>query len=376
MKKLGVIIIGLLISCTVLGQKAKVQTAWNYLKYDEIDKAREAIDEASKAESSMNMEKTWYYRGLIYQKMYKHPKFGNLVANPLQEALFSFNKALELDPKTDNAEDINKNKDLLIGQLGEQGAEEYKTGKYTDALNSFETILSITPADQLVMFNCAISADKAGNREKAIMYYSKLMDSNYNDVKIYSLLASVYRAANDDAKAYEVIKKGRVVFPSDNNLMIEELNYFLANGKSAEAIASLEQAIVADPSNPSLYLAQGNLLDKAGQTDKAAESYKKAIGIKPDYFDAYYNLGAMYFNQGAEMANKANDIPPKEMAKYEDAKKKFDAKFKEAQPFLEKAWELNPTDVSTMSSLKQLYLRTGENEKLNKVNAAMGNQKQ
>ncbi len=353
------------------GQKTKVQTAWNYLKYDELDKAREAIDEASKNESSMNMDKTWYYRGLIYQNLYKHAKYGNLVSNPLQEALISFDKSLELDPKSDNLEDIQKRKGILAAQLGEQGADQYKGGKYAEALNSFETILKINPADSTVVFNCAIAADKAKYLEKAKMYYQKLIDYKYNDVKIYNLLAAIYRSEKNDNKAVEVIQKGRQAFPEDNNLLIEELNFFLASGKSAEAMASLDKAIQADANNPSLFLAQGNLLDKAGQQEKAADAYKKAIAIKPDFFDAYYNLGAMYFNQGAELANKANDIPPKEIAKYDAAKKVFETKFKEALPFLEKAWELSPKDNSTMVSLKQIYLRLGDTEKLTKVSKAL-----
>jgi tetratricopeptide (TPR) repeat protein len=361
----------ILFSTNSIAQKTKVQTAWNYLKYDELDRAKEAIDEASKNETSMNMDKTWYYRGMIYQNLYKHPKFGNLVSNPLQEALTSYNKALELDPKSENTEDILKRKELLAGQLGEQGAVQFKNGMYADALNSFETILKINPSDSSVVFNCAIAADKAGDKEKAKIYYTKLIDSRYNDVKIYNLLAAIYKSEKDDAKAYEIVQKGRKFFPEDNGLMIEELNYYLANGKSAEAIESLEKAVQADPNNASLFLAQGNLLDKAGQQEKAAEAYKQAILLKPDYFDAYYNLGAMFFNQGAEMANKANDIPPKEIQKYEDAKKKFEAKFKEAEPYLEKAWELNPKDNGTMTSLKQIYMRTGETEKFNKVKAAL-----
>jgi tetratricopeptide (TPR) repeat protein len=312
---------------------------------------------------------------MIYQNMYKHPKFGNLVANPLQEALISFDKSLALDPKSDNVEDIQKRKAILVGQLGDQGADQYKEGKFAEALNSFETILKITPTDSAVMFNCAIAAEKAGDKEKAKTYYNNLIAQKYPDVKVYLLLASLYREEKNEAKAFEVVQKGRAMFPEDNNLMIEELNYYLANGRSAEAIASLEKAIAADPGNASLYLAQGNMLDKAGQSEKAAESYKKAISIRPDYFDAYYNLGAMYFNQGAEMANKANDIPTKEIQKYNDAKKKFDAKFREAQPYLEKAWELNPTDVSTMTSLKQLYMRLEETEKLNKVRSRVNKNK-
>lgn len=371
MKKLYLIIVCLFLSLGIHAQKAKVQTAWNYLKYDELDKAKEAIDAAALNESSMNMDKTWYYRGLIYQNIYKHVKYGNLVDDPLTEAYNSFVKSKTLDGKSDNIEDINKRLILLTAQFGEQGGEFFKNGKYNEALNAFENVLKVNETDSSVMFNCAISADKAGNKEKAKLYYTKLISLQYNDVKIYNLLAAMYKAENNDTKAFEVIQQGRKAFPGDNNLMIEELNYFLSNGKSVEAIASLEKAVQADPTNASLFLAQGNLLDKAGQPEKAAESYKKAIALKSDYFDAYYNLGAMYFNQGAELANKANDIPPKEFAKYEQAKKKFDAIFKQAQPFLEKAWELNPKDNSTMSSLKQVYLRTGETEKMNKVKAAM-----
>ena len=353
------------------GQKTKVQTAYNYLKYDELDKAREAIDEASRYESSMNMDKTWYYRGMIYQNLYKHSKYGNLVNNPLQEALISFDKSLELDPKSENLEDIQKRKNILAAQFGEQGADQYKNGKFAEALGSFENILKINPTDTSVVFNCAIAADKAKDLEKAKMYYQRLIDNRYNDVKIYNLLAAIYRSEKNDSKAVEVIQKGRQAFPEDNNLLIEELNYFLASGKSAEAMASLDKAIQADPNNPSLFLAQGNLFDKAGQQEKAADAYKKAIAIKPDFFDAYYNLGAMYFNQGAELANKANDIPPKEIAKYDAAKKVFEAKFKEALPFLEKAWELSPKDNSTMVSLKQIYLRLGDTENLNRVSKAL-----
>jgi len=77
----------------------------------------------------------------------------------------------------------------------------------------------------------------------------------------------------------------------------------------------------------------------------------------------------MYFNEAAEMANKANEL--KSNAEYSKAKEKFDAKFKESEPYLEKAHELNPADVNTMVSLKQLYARTGENEKYDKIKAEM-----
>ena len=46
-------------------------------------------------------------------------------------------------------------------------------------------------------------------------------------------------------------------------------------------------------------------------------------------------------------------------------------KFKEAKPYLEKAWELNPKDQSTMVSLKQLYATLNDTVNYAKVKAAL-----
>ena len=86
-----------------------------------------------------------------------------------------------------------------------------------------------------------------------------------------------------------------------------------------------------------------------------------------------YNLGALYFNQAVEMINAANLL--KSNTEFDKAKVKYEAKFKEAQPYLEKSLETNPnksaedkdTYKGTLTSLKQLYIRTGETEKYTKV---------
>jgi tetratricopeptide (TPR) repeat protein len=354
-------------------QKAKVVTAWNYYKYDELDKAREAINEASANETTSGSAKTWYYRGLIYQKMYKHEKFGNLDSNALMIAYDSYKKALELDPDYEFKEEITQNKQVIANQIFGKGVENFNSKKFDAALADFENVLKIAPNDTLATLNAAYSAEKSGNKAKAKDYYSKLIDMKYKDPRIYIFLGGVYKSMGDTAQALATVQKGRQAFPSENILVIEELNMYLFSGKDKEALEALRLAIQAEPKNEKLYFAQGTVYDKLNRKDEAATSYKKAIELKPDYFDAYYNLGAMYFNEAAEMANKANEM--KNITEYGKAKEKFDAKFKEAQPYLEKAWELNPKDENTMTSLKQLYVRLNENEKYEKVKAALDNNK-
>ncbi len=370
MKKLLLLLV-VLVYCSgnTFAQKSKVQTAWNYYKYDELDKAVIAINEASANESTIGMAKTWYYRGLIHQKLYKHEKYGSLEPNALTIAYQSYGKALEIEPDYEFKTEINQNKLVIGNLLFSQGVEHFNAKKYDMSLESFESVLKISPGDTLATLNAAYSAERSGNKVKAREYYTMLLDMKYNEPKIYVFLSNIYKAEGDSAKALTTVQLGRQRFPSDNNLVIEELNMFLFAAKDKEALESLSVAIQGDPKNSSLYFAQGTVFDKLNRKAEAATSYKKAIEIKPDYFDAYYNLGAMYFNEAAEMANKANDL--KSNTEYAKAKDKFDAKFKEAAPFLEKALELNPTDSNTMVSLKQLYARTGENAKYDKLKKQM-----
>jgi len=128
--------------------------------------------------------------------------------------------------------------------------------------------------------------------------------------------------------------------------------------------------IEKDSTNANLYFAKGTLVEKTEKSkDAAIAAYKKAIELKADYFDAYYNLGALYFNDAAHLANEANSI--KDNNQYAKAKVVFEAKFKEAKPYLEKAWELNPKDQSTMISLKQLYATINDTVNYAKVKAAL-----
>ncbi len=64
-------------------------------------------------------------------------------------------------------------------------------------------------------------------------------------------------------------------------------------GKNADQFALLaqQQAITLDPTNPQEYLNLGGLYYKLGIWDKAEEQFRTAINLKPDFANAYYNLG-------------------------------------------------------------------------------------
>lgn len=377
----SVLLIAVLATGFAIGQKREVQSAWNYLKYDQLDKAKESIDLASTHEQTMNEEKTWYYRGLIYQAIYNNEKFKNLVKNPLEVAAQSYKKAIEIDPNGEFTDDARKNLKILSTEFFNTGAIQYNKDNYQAAIDAFKNAVEVNKQlgasenDSLNLLSylySAYSAEKMKNNPIARDQYQKLIDLKYNDPRIYIFLANIYKNEGDTAKALNLLQAGRQSFPDDSNLIIEELNIYLATDRNAEAVDRLQLAIQKEPNNSTLHFALGTTYDKTGEESKALAAYQKAIELKPDYFDAYYNLGVMYFNEGAELANKANDIPPKQAKEYEEAKRKADEKFAQAKPYLEKAAELNPEDKPTLVTLRQIYARENNSAKVEEINKKIG----
>ena len=131
-----------------------------------------------------------------------------------------------------------------------------------------------------------------------------------------------------------------------------------------------------DPTNEILWFSLGSVYDNLNMQDEAVEAYRKSLGIKPDYFDANYNLGALYFNKAVQMVNDANDMWKPRMSKDESAKQKEmeqggKAMFSTALPYLEKALEMDGNDRETLRSLRDIYARVGMDEKMLEVSAKL-----
>ncbi|CAN5576023.1 hypothetical protein BH11BAC1_BH11BAC1_10540 [soil metagenome] len=378
----------------VSAQKGLIQKAYNYYKepYQQYDEAKKVIDEAMKNEENKSNEKFWYYRGLIYHKLYNNPTYGNLCDNCLVTAYESFMKANEVNPKNEWAEIIKGlNLSLLMRDFFDKGVDDFTHAKYNDALTSFEYVQKISPSDTSAVLNSAFAADKAMNLEKAKLYYNRLINMNYKDDKVYMSLANIYKEEKDTTRAILTIQDGRKLFPDSLNLMLTEINLLLSSGRNQEATAVMETAITKDSKNQSLYLALASTYDQLANPrdaegkdlkkpinyselmNKAEQTYLRGLGLNANNFELNYNLGAIYFNQGAEMANAANNI--KDNAAFEAAKAKANSKFYQSEPYLEKAFELNGTDKATLTSLKLLYARTGETEKYNRIKAILDNMK-
>ena len=372
MKKLSFIIALLLCVNISFAQKGKVTSAVSFFTQGKLDKAKELIDEAIGHENCVNWAKAYMVRGQIYQAIFEtqDENYKKLSKDPLSVAWDSYQKVIQLDDKNKFEKDLKTQYANLVIDFTNQGVVCYNQGMKTDdtkdfkdAVNNFKRVLEINESplgtqkvDTTVIYNAGVAAHKAGDLDEAIKFYKKSLELNYEAGKIYAMVANILlgqsRAANE---AVNFLHEGHKLYPDDNYMLVELINYYLMGDTPAKAEEFLDAAIKQEPNKAEYYRAKGSLYEKLNQPEKAEAMYIKTLELNPSDFFAQYNLGNIHLNRVIEDHKVVQDIV--DAKEYNAALDKVMEKYEAVIPYFEKALELNPNDKNTLTTLKELYFR-------------------
>ena len=378
MKRISILLTLLFVSAAAMAQNANRVSAYNYMTDGEFLKAKEPIDAAITHEKTMSDDKTWRYRGQIYTGLAQGDYEGINKAEAIQTALESYQKSMELDVKDkwkrENVNGMAQAQNIAVNL----GINAYNEQNYADAAKLFlvgeEAAAGLGVVDTLALYNAGLAAEQAEDYEMALSQYRKATEIGYLEAKMYLYMANLYQRMEDQEGYLAIIQEGRAAYPEDADLIVYELNYYLQNQKFEEAENNLKLALEKEPNNKQLHFSLGVVYDNLDRGDEAVAAYQAAIAIDPNYFDAVYNLGAYYFNQGVEMNNAANEIEDND--EYNKAREAAKGVFEQARPHLEKAHELDASDTGAIASLQQLYALIGETEKYQEMKAKLDAAKQ
>ena len=351
-------------------------------------KAKKAIDEsyAKQLETPFtkpkDLTKMYFYRGVVYLDYLMMSAIDQNILNEIsnngeqntKEATFgSFKKCLELDVKNQWKSDITNKISTYRNISINSGVDFFQKKNYQNAYESFKIAVEmysvLTLTDTLAMINAALSAEKMKNYDEAFNYYKMCANHNYGvGAEMYQSIIRVLNASEvkNEEQILSVIQEGKLRFPKDYVLNIEEFNYWYSKGNNEKAQLALENAIESDPRNKILHFNIGVTYDNISNKyhdeskhdlafnymNKAIVGYENAIKLDSTYVDAYYNLGALYYNQSITSKSVAGDYSGE---KYDLEMKKADNMLKKAIPLLEKVLTFSLNDKSTLRVLKSLY---------------------
>lgn len=179
------------------------------------------------------------------------------------------------------------------------------------------------------------------NRDANIPTLKYFASKYYNDA-VTTMDTSQYKMA---IESYEKYKGLMTIVDPTMSFIQPDITFYLA-------LASQYRKIF-----------EADRIKNAPYLELAKATYLKVLGMDPNNISANYNMGTLYYNQAVNLINQADyDI---DIVTLSDIQDNSIALFKQSLPFMEKAYTLDPNNVSTLEGLSGIYFSLNEFEKHN-----------
>lgn len=334
--------------------------------------AKTQIDGALAVDKNQKNPEVWYYKLKIYNAIAAGPLSAQ-TPDAREQAFDALKKYVELDDKKlvllqlDGYKPVNE----IYQGFFQIGANDYNTGKYDSALTNFTGAIETSAymnskgwttlkLDTTSTLYAGISAEKAGKKDTAAMFYGRLANAridkinNSNMIDIYKWLVDYYNnTKKDDTSTQKYLGIAEKIFPDDLFWPSTRLEILRAKGNKDSLFVEYDTIVAHYPKNYLFFFNFGlEMYQYASDTSsghrpansdtliaKAQVELKKCLELQPDYPQAALVLGQISYNQGVDLQAATKNIPgkgPDDIKKRADLRVAAGKKFDEAIPYFEK----------------------------------------
>lgn len=403
-KHLIVLSLSLFIGMTTFAQKSELKAADKALKKKNYAAALSAISQAENLITNADAKtksKFFYIKGMAL-----YGNGNNAVNNEMAAKAFSILLDLEENGSgTKYSSVAGQTLNNIINSINEESSKSFNlaistsdTKDFQKAAEGYYKVYQLSPRDTSTLFSAATAFYYAKKHETSIKHFQKLLDLGFtgemvtyvgesvingkkigystkkemdNNVRLGvitnavvakspSRLKDIYKyiALNnvdlgENEKALESMAQARKLSPNDYNIIIDEANVYYKMGDNIKYAEKIEEALLIEPNNAQLHYNVGTLSMDI-DSEKAKTHLLKAIELKPDYAEAYGNMGNLILNR-KDAVEKEMDANAMNFAKYDQIKvAKWLPILKESLTYLEKSYELSPTESGKIQ-LNSLY---------------------
>ena len=308
--------------------------------------------------------------------------------NLAETAIESFKKAYELDPNF--ASKIGTNVATLANALAQQGDVLNLIGKTQEAAYNFELayraqqiVPEVVKANPANLYNAGLlytihasslqDAEAIAAFAKSEAILAEALAAGYKDETgniYYYLFHSYYGQKENDretylAKAKNVLLEGIKLYPKNATILDGLMQLYTAEegvGDPAELTTMIEESLKSDASNYDLWFGRGRVYNALKNYEECIKSFEKCAELRPADFEPYFYTGYFIIEKANAMVEALNTNTSLSYMEYGIENDKINLVFADAIPWLEKAYELNPSHAGTIEFLNMLCFRLRDME--------------
>jgi len=229
----------------------------------------------------------------LAQKMPNNPLPKNLLGaaylgkNEVAQARENFNAALKINPRFHPAR-------MNLARL------DMRERKVDDARAHLQRILAENKDHIGAMLALADIAGSENKPDDVVSWLRKADSANPKDITASERLIAFYQARRQMRKALIVARELDTRFPTNPKVIETRGRTELAAGESQDAATSFRRLVGLVPKSPQAHLLLANALSVARDFNAARESIRNAIAANSSYVPAYMALGQLELRVGNE----------------------------------------------------------------------------
>ena len=215
-----------------------------------------------------------------------------------------------------------------------------------------------------VRYYQGIAAWQRADTIDAVRLFSIARHAGYNRKEAYDYALV---CLNDLGNEREVVKLAWEAFikfgTSDPQYIRILINDFLAREDFSGANDLIDDALEAKPNDDELLNLKGLIVENQEDIYQAFPYYQRCIELNDSNASGLFNVGRYFYNKAMETRQNSN-LYGKKLADL------VNPMYREALPYLEKSYEINPRNADVRNALRDIYYKLGEADKLQEIESA------
>ncbi|GAB1462507.1 hypothetical protein MASR2M52_05000 [Pedobacter sp.] len=319
-----------------------------------IGEGIKAVEIAEKDRKTKNWPETWAIKAYLCSYVALIDENETNAEKYFLAAKGALTSAQKLDKFQSNTELIQAAEHNIYVKMQEKGTVAFQQNDFITSYELLKSVSDFMPADTLLATNVAVCAQNLQQYNDALTYFLKAKQNGAKNPLLFQNIANIYTSKFENELAIKTLEEGLSLNANHPQLTNDYINILLDNEQYEKATNAVETSLKIDKQNKLLFFLYGYLYQNRGNTNTAELSYKKALEIDYNYFEALYQLALAYIQEANEALKQKNN-------------KKFTANINRAEYSLLRAHDLNINHKNTMKLLVEIYTRKNKLDKVQEL---------